>query len=56
MRFEQCLSKRRYLAPLVEMVRLGHTRSILETNSLGLTREDEDRIWEVDELEDYGEL
>lgn len=56
MNLTTCLNKQRYTAPSAEIVHLGQTLSILETSSIGLTREDGDRIWEVDELEDHGEL
>lgn len=49
-------SKPAYLAPVVELIQIGKSRSILESNSFMLIPDKADLDWEVEELEDYGEL
>lgn len=48
--------KRNYSPPLIEIIPLGKQLSILSSNSVMLTGAVSDYEWEVDELEDQGEL
>lgn len=56
MRLTTFSTKQRYTTPSIELIQLGQALSILESNSIILSREEADKLWEVGELEDHGEL
>lgn len=50
------IAKANYSPPLAEVIPLGKQLSILSNNSVMLTGTISNYEWEVDELEDHGEL
>lgn len=45
-----------YSPPRAEIIALGNALSILNTSSISLRDINPDREWDVEELEEYGEL